>query len=175
MHDGSGLRVEICEVPYRLVGASHEQLLHVMRLLGPHRGGCTYGGFTAWRIDWRYEHRPAGEGWTAGNARVELKIERTLPEWRPPRSAPSTLVLAWNHYLRALGAHEDGHVSIARGAGAALVNALCALRPCTDRTLVDAEVQALTNAVLFDARASEAAYDEATAHGHAQGATFWRP
>lgn len=95
-----------------------------------------------------------------------------MPEWVDRVHAPSSLISRWDRFIRALRAHESGHLSVAKEAAADLGRRVAALPPASDCRAVSRDVERLARSVLRAAREGEARYDARTDHGRTQGAVF---
>jgi predicted secreted Zn-dependent protease len=119
---------------------------------------------TTWAVDWTWVRRP-GDPCEVLEPTVVVDVTVTMPRWQPPVDADTALVDEWRTYLGALMRHEEGHVELVHR-----------LADTTATTLRDAGCDGARDAgagLIEDIRVAERAYDEETANGKRQGASFW--
>lgn len=109
------------------------------------------------------------DGGALTRANVKLAMVVYLPAWPGAAQAPPPLRQAWSKLVRALGAHENGHVEIAKKHAAALREELATL---TIQSSCD-EMLELAGDRVKDANERQAkaqkVYDDETRHGVTQG------
>jgi len=160
-------------VYYRIEGDMAWDLRRQMDRHGPlDDDGRRWSALTDWHIHWRYRYVRSNGQCAAGPVTVELEINYTLPNWRPPASAPEELVERWDAYMVALQTHEDGHAEIAAQAAQAVQETMRALPAYPTCQALEREADALGESILDDFRQRQAEYDRLTEHGKTQGAHF---
>lgn len=173
--DVSRVRTQRANHYYDIEGGTAEELRAAINRSGPfdaHGDGKRYDGFTNWYVGWTYDYRNAGGACRLTRLDVRLEINVTFPRWTDQSHASADLVDRWNAYLRALSSHEVRHEEIGRRA-AETISALrdrIAQRPSCDQ--LEAEIRAMADETLSEARREEFRYDKDTDHGRTQGAHF---
>lgn len=126
-----------------------------------------FHGLTAWNVSWSYRPQPETDGsCTAVDVVVELASEITLPELIGGSPGEQT---AFGTYLAALKVHEMGHHAIARGVAEKIHAGILDAGRLPDCGAVEAQIQALTDRLMTDAKAEEQRYDRETGFGRTQG------
>jgi predicted secreted Zn-dependent protease len=154
---------------YVVSGSNVAELRDAVALLGPRREGRAFGGFTVWALRWTFEARSSGGRFQSSRVTVAVDTVVTLPRWEPGRGVDAATRSEWNRYVLALADHQSGHVAIAQNAAsdvAALLRDLQAESPLALHQKGDR----MARERIARARAEDAAYDERTRHGGAQGA-----
>src|SRR5206468_12101800 len=77
-------------------------------------------GLTTWKIDWSFTTLRGDSGCRLQSLEIKTQVTITLPQWTPPGDADEALKERWKSYIKALGAHEDGHRKLAVAAAAEL-------------------------------------------------------
>jgi predicted secreted Zn-dependent protease len=149
---------------YEIYGDTENKLRNQMNLLGPvdylnYRGDATTFWFASWTWD----------GYGKSNCdlsttKVELDVRLVFPHWRPPKSAPSSLITKWNSYILALARHEQHHID---NVVSRTPQVLSAIKGATCTT-----AEGAAQAVLDDIRKVDADFDLSTDHGRNTGAVF---
>lgn len=106
-----GLEVTERVVRYPIQGRTPEELYAAMDSLGPLVDGSRHFAMT----NVRAEPRPdPGDGVVCDPAATTLRVVLTvtLPEWRPPPSAPPALRERWRRFVRGLELHERDHMDL---------------------------------------------------------------
>jgi predicted secreted Zn-dependent protease len=91
---------------------------------------------------------------------LTMNLSIDMPVWSGLGNARKAEQNEWNRFLRALRAHEDGHITICRREAATTYDRLLRASPRTINDVLDAErarIQRLNNV-----------YDHQTNHGRAQ-------
>lgn len=166
----TGLHVFSTRASYPLTGSTLRELRGLIGVLGPTRGGRSYGGFTDWRIDWWFDVEAEQAAARVAGVRVEVRTHTLLPRWRPPGSAPETLRAEWGRYLAALETHERGHVNLAVEAGRNMLARLERLAGFGGLDALQEAAKDTAASVLASAHEQERAYDIGSEHGALQGA-----
>ena len=153
--------------PYTVTGASTADLRTAIRAARPATpDGVRFDAITRWHVSYRYDFvRDATGGCAPANPREMPALADGVPE------QARTAVEA---YLRALRAHEDGHVRIDREIATAVADAVRAARAQSTCDAVRSAVRAAADRAMDDGKARNRAYDEETHHGVLQGAVFPR-
>lgn len=109
------------------------------------------------------------DGGALRDATISLSLVVHLPAWQDSERAPPKLRQSWQRFLRALAAHEEGHVEIAIKHAKQLRAELAALTPEESCQAFMTKFQ--ERAARAQARMDEeqAAYDAKTEHGIKQG------
>jgi predicted secreted Zn-dependent protease len=162
-------RLSVERREYWVAGSTAAQLRSMVGLLGPSRGGQSFGAYTDWEVSWSYEPEPVASGHRVAAADVSVCVTITLPRWSAPPTAAAALVAEWEEYVAALEDHELGHRDLALSAGRAVEEAILALSPFPSGEQLAAAVNTAAQGAVSAARARERAYDEHTRHGLARG------
>ncbi|HXK18048.1 MAG TPA: DUF922 domain-containing protein [Polyangiaceae bacterium] len=109
------------------------------------------------------------DGGALRSGAIDLSLVVELPAWQDAGQAPAPLQAAWNSFLTALRAHEEGHVEIAGKYATALHNALQSLPPEDSCPTLLTKAQALVDRAGAKMNAAQADYDAKTNHGGTQG------
>jgi predicted secreted Zn-dependent protease len=150
---------------YRVLGSTREDLASGIALLGPKIAGRAFGAVTHWRIGWSHAAVACEGGFRIADAAIIVRVELTLPEWRPPLHADGSVVLGFRRYRAGLRAHERGHAALALGSARALRRELDRLRPQPTVARLAEAVDALGAAAVQRCREHERAFDHETTHG----------
>ena len=154
---------------YSVTGASLREISRSMDQSRPWMAAENLTGLTEWRIDWRFEVKPAEAGCRCTSFTTTTSITNTLPRWTPPAGAPAGLAAAWTRFITALGEHEDGHSRLALAAVADLHKRIKELGPAADCDGLRKRINDLARRVIEDHRQREKDYDRRTRHGETQG------
>jgi predicted secreted Zn-dependent protease len=103
------------------------------------------------------------------DASVSLSLVVHLPDWQERDAAPAALQRSWERFLKALTAHEEGHVEISIEHATRLRNELGTLTPepsCLELTAKFEDHAKRAQARMDQAQAD---YDDKTQHGIKQG------
>lgn len=159
--------------PYRIEGATKQELVAAMAELGPEMEGSDERARARamWRPTWNVTVDGAVPC-TVMSAMVTIEVIIELPEWTPPPDADAGIVDEWERYVGLVRFHEEGHRTIAIRAGGRIADALEALPPADTCDALFQTVDTTGQAVFDEARAQQRAYDVATDHGATQGAAF---
>jgi len=160
--------------PYTVTGASSADLRTAIRAARPATpDGVRFDAITRWHVSYRYDFvRDATGGCAPANPRVKLELKIEMPALAD--GVPEQARAAVEAYLRALRAHEDGHVRIDREIATAVADAVRAARAQSTCDAVRSAVRAAADRAMDDGKARNRAYDEETHHGVLQGAVFPR-
>lgn len=159
--------------PYAVTGHSVETLLSSLREHGPVVEGGVFFGLTATEIGYRFGYRQTAGSCETVDARVDILVSITLPEWQSPPGAPYELKRDWQRFAAALRRHEERHRDLALEGAYALQRAIQGLRaPTCDAAAALAARQA--ERLQIEAEARHRQYDDATGHGETEGA-LWPP
>jgi predicted secreted Zn-dependent protease len=157
---------------YEVPGSSSRELRERMDRIGPLDGGARSAAYTQTLLHWQFEHERRGTLCAIRDARVDLQITYTLPEWVPYADAEPRLAPRWRSFSRALLVHEKGHDELGLEAALALTRALQGVPEqafCDD---VDRAVRALAEEAIRELTAKHAEYDRRTQRGATQGAVL---
>jgi predicted secreted Zn-dependent protease len=103
------------------------------------------------------------------DAKVGLSLVVHLPDWQDTARAPAALQQSWQRFLRALRAHEEGHVQLAIEHATALRNQIAQTKPEASCPTFMAKLQERIGAAQARMEQEQADYDEKTQHGIKQG------
>lgn len=174
--DASGatpVRASVRTVPYRVTGHSVESLLASLRDGGPRVDGGIFFGLTATSLSYRFAYRERAGLCETTDARVDLDVTITLPEWQATPSAPYELRRDWQRFVQALRRHEDRHRDLAVEHAHAVRRAVDGLRAPTCDAVAALAAQRAEQAQAV-AEVAHRAYDASTGHGESEGA-IWPP
>lgn len=168
---GVTLRRDITD--YAVAGASVRELrlsIATRARLEPDR--TAYGGFTTWKLGWRYtSSRSAPGGCRPNGVTVYLDLSVRYPAWEDSSAASAPVREEWNRYVTALKAHEGNHAAIAiRGANRLAAELKDLVSPICSGLQSDA--QRLANNAINSIRTENNEYDENTRHGVTEGASL---
>jgi len=167
------VRATVQTAPYRVTGHSMESLLDALRAGGPRVDGDIFFGLTSTSLSYRFAYRERAGLCETTDARVELDVTITLPEWQAPPSAPFELRRDWQRFAQALRRHEERHRDLAIEHAHTLRRAVEGLRaPTCDAVAALAADRA--ERAQAAAEAAHASYDRVTGHGESEGAV-WPP
>lgn len=153
-----GVRAFVAEVRYDVTGGTVDEIRTSLRRSAAEvlPGGST--GYHRWDIRWTYRYARAEVYCELSDIAIELNSTITLPEWRQPENADSTLVAAWNRYLADLRSHEDGHRALAYRTASEIRRALARLR-VEDCAFIVNEARKVGEALLARHRKESADFD----------------
>lgn len=100
---------------------------------------------------------------------IGLSLVVHLPDWQDSARAPAALQQAWQRFLRALRAHEEGHVRLALKHAAALREEIANSKPEASCSTFMAKLEERVAAAQARMEREQADYDEETQHGIKQG------
>lgn len=138
----------------------------------PWKTSLAYDATTAWDVRWNYRYSEEGDSFRVASFQTQTRITLTLPRWKPTTEADPELVERWPLYWKALLAHEQGHVELARQAAAEVQRQVTALASFPSAQALTAALEDIANRVIKQFRLREAAFDQQTGHGMKQGATL---
>ena len=156
---------------YAIYGDSSNALRKEMNRKGVTVNGQRFDAETRWNVNWRFNNVLDDNGCRITQAQVTLDIRMTLPEWKDRAAAKPKLQQRWDHYYRALVAHEEGHARFGRQAAQgiqALLPTLSAADCHTLNRLANDKAMGVINRYAEQERA----YDRDTNHGMNDGAIF---
>lgn len=156
------LRIAFIESHYLVTGATPEQWLESMRLLGPVHESQRWPAHTRWRIAWWY--RLAGLWSQHLRVRTSLTVDSTLPVWKPPFEPSDAMVRCWRELREEIDEHEQGHRAIGVEAAHALVAALLGLGLQRDAAELHRLAAATADEVVARFRARDAEHDAFAQH-----------
>ena len=122
-------------------------------------------------IETRYELDP-GEAGDCGlrDLRVQVRLVRTLPEWKPASPAKPETIEFVDSMLRGLAEHEDGHRRHVLASASAIDAKLSALPKAPNCTQAQRAAERVVSRALIRLQIHEMNYDLATDKGRKQGA-----
>lgn len=152
-------------VYYDITGSTETELREQMNRLRPKSDKDTarYDALTEWIYQWGWP----GYGTTKcdlSQATVSFKITVTLPRWVPPPNASVDLITKWEKYMRALIAHEKGHVDNVVAHYSTVLTSIKNANCYTAEDSIDMVIKRIQKQEEF--------YDAITNHGTSRGAVF---
>ncbi len=165
------VRAAVRTSPYRVTGHSVESLLASLREAGPRVHGDIFFGLTSTSLSYRFGYRERAGLCETTNARVDLDVTITLPEWQSTPSAPYELRRDWQRFSQALRRHEERHRDLAVEHAHAVRRAVDGLRAPTCDAVAALAAQRAEQAQGV-AEAAHRAYDASTGHGESEGAIW---
>ncbi len=126
-------------------------------------------GLTEARIPIEGRCQEYSDGGALRDATIALSLVVHLPAWQNSEVAPAALRRSWDKFLRALTAHEEGHVEIAIKHANALRDDLAAMKPEESCEAFMTKFQERTSAAQARMDKEQAEYDAKTEHGIKQG------
>ncbi|HYJ80812.1 MAG TPA: DUF922 domain-containing protein [Longimicrobiaceae bacterium] len=166
-------RLEAAYVFYEVSGATAAELEASLLAGGPLVGDSVRYARTAWTVPWSVRSWHLRGQCAVHTVQARLDARVWLPRWRPPPEAPPELVAQWDEFVRALAAHEAGHVRLGAEAVRELRNALRSLS-ALNCALLEARASTEAARVLERYQRRNDEYDRETAGGGTQGVA-WPP
>jgi predicted secreted Zn-dependent protease len=164
------IEVTIDERFYEVDGTTPWDLNRALRRNGPRDDADerSWHGATDFALRYRYEPAASTDGCHAADARVQVELVTTLPEWPDRDSAPAWLREDWDLFLSRLREHERGHQRIAIELGQELLRGVEELRASDCEAL---RIQARRLAMTFqtEGHLEHESFDRQTGHGLAAG------
>jgi predicted secreted Zn-dependent protease len=168
----TSLRIDALAVPgaqvhwYEVSGRTRPEILESLLRHSPEAGiGAHVAASTSWQVSWSLTQDDAGNCRTDQPATVQKDVRVELPAWSVPPTASQAEEQEWMAYIRALAAHESGHVVRINAAADALGSEV------TGATCDDANAAGYQ--ALDALQAANIDYDHATQYGATQGVDFW--
>lgn len=171
--DATPVRAAVRVEPYRVTGHSVESLLASLRDGGPRVDGDIFFGLTSTTLAYRFAYRERAGLCETTDARVDLDVTITIPEWQSTPSAPYELRRDWQRFAQALRRHEERHRDLAVEHAHAVRRAVDGLRAPTCDAVAGLAARRAEQAQAV-AEAAHRAYDASTGHGESEGAV-WPP
>ena len=166
-----GLQIEYGTRAYTVSGTTPDEVLAALRERGPRSGDEWFFGLTETSMDLTYRVADLEGGCGVLDARLDLGVLVTLPEWTPTVDTDRTLVRDWGRFFRALSRHEARHREIAEDGARDLFRQLDGLRR-PDCTALEAELGHRLSAAQRDIEGAHRDYDARTGHGRTEGAVW---
>lgn len=158
---------------YEVNGCSEDELQHdIKNKCFTWSDGKKYDSLTLWDVTWDHGFKRAPNVCSTASFRVTLEIIFRYPRWTKPDDAPRPLMEKWDHYLKNLAIHENGHRDMAVKAATELTLAVAQLPPAATCDDLNREVRALSNNRMKKLTEEQNEYDKTTDHGVTQGALF---
>lgn len=155
---------------YTVNGADLPTLIQRMNRLGPvSDDGTPRWGITRYHLGWEFQHRRDAQQCRAEPLTVRLRLKTVLPSWEQRDQAPADQQANWAVLSRALAAHEEGHVRIAKECANALLAALEKLPASSDCEQMRSQLRVAGEAELDRCDARHQEYDHRTRNGYLQG------
>jgi predicted secreted Zn-dependent protease len=159
---------------YTVTGSTRAEILASQARDRPWRDKGSYDACTEWGIRWGFNYRERNGRFELGAAEITTVVTVNLPRWSPPDGVSTNLLWRWSEYIRALGIHELGHVTLARLATAALRDEFELIASYGSAQDLTAAVESQGKQVVANFRQKENDYDRKTRHGFTQGARLKR-
>jgi predicted secreted Zn-dependent protease len=131
-----------------------------------------HDGLTDWRVNWRFNVAPSGNGCRYTSFSTTTIITITLPRWHAPTNATDDIKAEWQRYITALGQHEAGHAQFALHAAADMHKQLKKTGEAPDCDTLRSRLTSMCQSTVTSYRQREREYDERTRHGATQGAVL---
>jgi len=157
---------------YALTGGSLRDIHHALSRARPWTD-ARQDGRTEWKINWRTQLAPAGNGCRVESFRTDTSVTITLPRLLAPEGTPPEVLKTWQTYLTALMKHEQGHVRITREA-AAKIQAQASAAGGVSCAELRRNLNDRANQLLEACRRAHRDYDRRTNHGATEGAVLPR-
>lgn len=166
----SELHVSRRDAVYPVQGASAAELGSSMRAhAAANWSDAQAVGMTEASIPLEARCQEYSDGGALLDAKLGLALVVHLPEWQDVARAPLSLRQSWQRFLRALRAHEEGHVRLAIEHATALRRELADSKPeASCQTFMD-KLQARVAAAHARMEREQSDYDRETQHGIKQG------
>lgn len=160
-------------VYYEIEGLSRAEISAALRTHGPSVHGQQFFGLTEWEMGVEYQPVEVEAGCAIDDLTVHVSTETRLPRWPSDAVASAALSEAWDRFIIALDAHEDGHRIYAEEAAETVRLRLLDIEAATcDR--LDSAARRVMTTVMREYETLQRAYDAETGHGRTQGAV-WPP
>lgn len=167
------VNADVRVTPYTVRGHDAASLLESLRASGPRVDGNIFFGLTTTSLQYRYATHARPGRCETSDARVDLVVTITLPEWTRPAGAPFELTRDWSRFAAALRRHEEQHRDLAIEQAHALRRAVDGLSAPTCDAVADLAASR-ARLVQDAAEVAHRAYDARTGHGETEGAV-WPP
>lgn len=155
---------------YIFGGTNVPQMRAAMIAARPWKQNFPFDAQTKWNIYSRYNFaRDHGE-FRLASIGVETSVAITLPRWIPGKPVSYDLVTNWSRCFFGLTAHEQGHVVLARAAGAEVQRLLQELPSFHSQQELAAAAKRALDDTVEEYHRREIKYDHVTGHGRTQGA-----
>jgi predicted secreted Zn-dependent protease len=158
--------------PYAVTGSSAAEIRKNLNSAGPSDETGHHDAMTRWFVRWSYPFERGTDRCATGPVSVSVTVRMQMPNWAPPPNAPADLSQSWDHYLKALRHHEDGHKNHGLLAARDVLEKLKRLGAEDDCQAMNVAANAAANRILDEYRVKDRSYDERTRHGATQGAIF---
>ena len=127
---------------------------------------------TGWKLQCDFTPQAVSGRFVVDRFQIRTRVTVTLPKWTPRQPIEPGLQEQWWTYLKALAAHEQGHVQVARDATAALLKRFQELPAYPSRWELEHEGHRAVKDTIEKHRERDRQYDRETRHGVLQGAAF---
>jgi predicted secreted Zn-dependent protease len=125
-----------------------------------------------WQISWNFGYSYLDGVCSLYNPKVMLTMKIILPRWTDPHSGSEKMQAEWKRYLKALIAHQMGHVKNAEDAQAEVQKALDAIPGGPKCDPLGDQAKTTARSILKKYDTIEADYETKTLGGATQGATL---
>ena len=170
--DNPGLQKNVDIYYYKIYGYTANQLRAQIHACGPKDETGTWGAYTAYNINWRYDYDDTGAGCGIKNVTVGLQVDMYLPDWQKSENFAAGLDESWSTYISALTTHENGHRDYDVDGAGKILNTLSNLGSYNTCTEVGDAADIKGYEILDEIKALNESYDTSTNHGSTQGAVL---
>lgn len=162
------VRIHEREETYAVTGATAEEVWDSLVAGARREGEELIFAWTDVSMEYRSRMVRRGDACRLVDARIDVRITVTVPEWTPPRDAPLAVRQQWNRYDLAIRRHEEGHVRLAGETGRRMHEALVGLTAADCDSLKELGTE-VGERIMAEGRAEQQRYDDETDHGRTQG------
>ena len=137
-------------------------------------GGAWWTALTWWHVSW--SARATGPTpCRLTSSSVRLRVEYTMPRWKPSGRVDPADVAEWNRYLERVWEHERGHARKGLAAARDIRSMFAGLSVAPDCRSLELKSNAAAQRIADRWKREDDAYDAATDHGQATGAVLNPP
>jgi predicted secreted Zn-dependent protease len=154
---------------YSISGNTAEELTRAMHAHGSTWENPDAVGRTDVNLSTELRCGEYSDGGALDAANVRLQLTVTLPHWEERARAEPKLAKRWDRFIRALAAHEEGHVKIAIEHAHKLRAQLSALGPQASCEPLLTKAQTLGEQLGHTMKRVQLEFDARTGHGTLQG------
>lgn len=155
---------------YAVTGTTPRELHESKLQARPWKTNMVFDALTDWNMEWRFQCVRDDGQYRVSQFECKTKAVVTMPLWKPPAEADPAMVEKWQRYVKALGAHEAGHVTIARQATVELRDEVARMGRFDSAHELRRTLERRAREVTDKHKQRERDYDRETRHGASQGA-----
>ena len=159
---------------YPVAGRTEVQIRQSLDRSTPVRpNGRPFDAYTRWDIDWQFRWAFDGDG-TCRMMTVAsvVRIVQTFPRLENAAALPPDLADRWERYMRALAAHEAGHVALGVDAARDIEQQLMQMGDRSSCDQLEADANSMAREIIARYALVEDRYDADTNYGERDGARF---